>query len=52
MTTQIVPYDVDAQLRSPGEAIAYLTAWIREAPQTPVGAIDAQMRAIELRRIK
>ena len=46
MTTQIV-HEVAAQLRSPGEAFAYLTAWIREAAQTPVGAIDAQIRAVE-----
>lgn len=39
--TRTVPYDVAAQLRSPAEAITYLTAWLREAPLDLVGCMRA-----------
>jgi hypothetical protein len=41
MTTRTLPYDVAAQLRTPAEAIAYLTAWARVAPLDWVGFLRA-----------
>ena len=40
MTTQIV-HEVAAQLRSPGEAFAYLTALMRKAPLDWLGYMRA-----------
>ena len=41
MTMRPVPYDVASQLRSPAEAIAYLAAWLREAPLDWFGCMRA-----------
>ena len=39
--TKTSPYDVAEQLRTPGEAAAYLDAWLEEAPDDVVGLARA-----------
>jgi len=40
-TTKTVPYDVAAQLRTPEEMVAYLDAWLAEAPDDASGIARA-----------
>ena len=39
--TKTMPYDVAAQLRTPGEMAAYLDAWLEEAPDDAAGIARA-----------
>jgi DNA-binding phage protein len=40
--TKTVPYDVAKQLRTPEEMVAYLDAWLAEAPEDVVGIARAR----------
>lgn len=39
--TKLLPYDVAEQLRTPEEIVAYLDAWLEEAPEDVSGIVRA-----------